>query len=151
VKGQNICGQIRIKNTGRQAATVSGIADSLEVHFPGNITPPAGLPSGSTPGWVKGGGVPIAPPSPNSAGPTATIDYCFSLCLASDAPKANSMRNVVSVTVNQAGTVRTYITRSISFAPPILDCQACCMADGTCTDTVPAACTSAGGLPKGKG
>src|SRR5262245_2246295 len=48
VNGENVCGVIRIKNTGRQPASVSAIADSLEVHFPSFVSPPAGLGAGST-------------------------------------------------------------------------------------------------------
>jgi len=151
VNGQNVCGVIRIKNTGAQPVTVSAIADSLEVHFP-REAPPAALSPGSTPGWYKVANVSIPLPGPIAPRVTATIDYCFSLCLAADAPGANSMRNVVAVTVtNASGSVKTVTTRSVSFPPPVLDCQACCMPDGSCTDTIPGVCASAGGASQGVG
>src|SRR5438128_632680 len=82
----------------------------------------------------------------------STINYCFSLCLVSDAPGANSMRNVIAVTAAvQSVGAKTFTTRSVSFTPPVLDCQACCLPNGSCTDTVPAACGSAGGLARGTG
>src|SRR5262249_48370849 len=37
------------------------------------------------------------------------------------------------------------------FPPPVLDCQACCKPDGSCTNTVPEACASAGGTSHGSG
>ncbi|MBI3834428.1 MAG: hypothetical protein HY287_08885 [Planctomycetes bacterium] len=150
VDGQNVSGVIRIKNTGAQSVTVSAIADSLEVHFPRDGV--SSLPAGSTRGWFSVADVPIPLPGPIVPGKTTTINYCFSLCLAADSPGANSMRNVVAVSVtNQSGGVKTVTTRSISFTPPILDCQACCLPDGTCTDTVPPRCASAGGLSRGTG
>lgn len=96
--------------------------------------------------------MPIPLPGPISPGATTTINYCFSLCLATDSPGANSMRNVVAVTASvPGGTAKTFTTRSVSFAPPRLDCQACCLPDGSCTDTVPASCGSASGLSRGSG
>jgi hypothetical protein len=151
VDGQNVCGAIRITNVSGQPAIVSGMADSLEVHFPLNVPPPA-LPAGSTITWFKVADVPIPLPGPIAPGATATIDYCFSLCLATDAPGANAMRNVVAVTLaNHGGRVNTVTTRSISFAPPVLDCQACCLPDGSCTDTQPSNCAAASGLSAGAG
>src|SRR5262245_28425099 len=46
VSGENVCGVIRIKNSSRQSATVTAIADSLEVHFPSFVSPPPGLMPG---------------------------------------------------------------------------------------------------------
>ena len=48
IDGQDVCGTIHIMNVGENPATLSDVADSLEVHFPGNVTPPP-LPAGSTP------------------------------------------------------------------------------------------------------
>ncbi len=149
VNGQDICGVIRITNTGFGPAAIVGIADSLEVHFFNNVPPP-GLTAGSTPNWFKVADVPIALPGPIAPRATATINYCFSLCDARDYPGANSMRNVVTVSVaNPPGLPRAFGARSNSFTPPFPDCQGCCLPDGSCTDTVPARCTSAGGLPRG--
>jgi hypothetical protein len=151
VDGQNVCGAIRIKNTDGQAAVVIGVADSLEVHFPSSATPPP-LPAGSSANWFKVADVPIPLPAPIAPGKTTTVNYCFSLCLAADAPGANSMRNVVAVTVaDSGGRVTTVTTRSAGFAPPVLNCQACCLSDGSCTDTQPNDCVAAHGVPKGVG
>lgn len=144
VEGPDVCGVIRITNTGFGPVTVSGIADSLEVHFPNNVPPP-GLTAGSTPNWFKVADVPIALPGPIAPRTTATIPYCFSICQARDYPGANSMRNVVAVFV---GT-RWWGARSNSFAPPFLDCEACCLPDGSCADSVPERCAGEGGLPRG--
>jgi hypothetical protein len=149
VDGQNVCGAIRIKNVGSQSATVSGIADSLEVHFPRDASSGA-LPAGSTRTWFKVADVPIPLPGPIAPGKTTTIDYCFSLCLAADFPGANSIRNVVTVSLtDQAGIIKLFTTRSTSFPPPVLDCQACCLPDGSCTDTVSDGCAAAGGSSQG--
>jgi len=151
VDGQNVCGTIRITNAGEQSAIPSAVVDSLEVHFPLTVSPPA-LPAGSTPTWFKVADVPVALPGPIAPRGTATIDYCFSLCLAADSPGANSMRNVVAVTVmNEAGVAKTVTARSTSFSPPVLDCQACCRPDGSCTDTVLDDCAAVGGLSQGAG
>ena len=151
VDGQNVCGVIRITNVGQHPAILSGVADSLEVHFPRKVIPPP-LPAGSTKTWFKVTDVAVALPGPIAPGATATIDYCFPLCFAADFPGANSMRNVVAVTVaNHPGSVNTVTTRSESFPPPVLDCQACCLGDGSCTDTLPGECGAAGGQPKGLG
>jgi len=151
VDGQNVCGTIRITNAGGQSAIPTAVVDSLEVHFPLTVSPPA-LPVGSTPTWFKVAEVPVALPGTIPPRGAATIDYCFSLCLAADAPGANSMRNVVAVTVmNEAGDAKTVTTRSVSFPPPVLDCQACCLPDGSCIDTVPDYCAAGGGLSRGAG
>jgi len=152
VDGQKVCGAIRITNVGLETVTVSGVVDFLEVHFPRKVPIPAGLDAGSTREWFKVADVPVTPPFPGPIAPgaTATIDYCHSLCLAADSPEANSMRNVVTVTVtNESGSTKTVTTRSVSFPPPVLDCQACCLLDGSCTDTVPDECAAAGGLSRG--
>ena len=157
IDGQKVCGEIRIKNSGQSPVSVTGVVDFLEVHFPKMVTPPPALLPGSTREWFRVADVPIPMPGVPLPGPiapraTATIDYCFSLCLAADAPGANSMRNVVTVTVtSQSGIVKTVTTRSTSFPPPVLDCQACCLPDGSCSDTVPDECAAAGGLSKGIG
>jgi len=151
IDGQNVCGAIRITNIGVQPAVLSAMADSLEVHFPGAVPPPP-LPAGSTRTWFKVAVVPIPLPGPIAPRGTATIPYCFSLCLAADFTGANSMRNVVSVTVlSPSGSVKTVTTRSTSFPPPVLDCQACCLPAGSCSDTFPDDCAAAGGLPGGPG
>ena len=77
VSGQNVCGTIRIRNNGGQTVTVTGIADSLEVHFPKKTS--TSLPAGSTIEWYKVANVPISLPGPIASGATAVIDYCFSL------------------------------------------------------------------------
>ena len=150
VDGQDVCGLIRITNTGSSEVSVTAVADSLEVHFPRTVTPPP-LPAGSTATWFKVADVPIAPPGGVIApGTTATIDYCFPLCSTADAPGANSMRNVVTITAtDQAGGVKMFTTRSVSFPPPLLDCQACCLPDGSCIDTEPDECAVAAGLARG--
>src|SRR5205085_4082670 len=81
IDAQNVCGAIRIKNVGQKPVSVSAVADSLEVHFPKKVPPPP-LPAGSTLQWFKVADVPIPLPGPIAPGATATIDYCFSLCLA---------------------------------------------------------------------
>lgn len=147
VVGEEVCGAVLITNTGRQPIVVSGIDDSIEVHFPGSTATPA-LPPGSTVNWFKVAEIPIAVPGAIAPGQTARIDYCFSLCLTADYAGANSMRNVVKVAV--VGAIKTFATRSASFPPPALDCQACCLPDGSCRDTVPATCMGAGGLTQGE-
>ncbi len=151
VSGQDVCGVIRMTNIGWSPAIVVDIADSLEVHFYSNI-PSFPLPTGSTPNWFKEADVPIPLPGPIAPFATATINYCFSLCQTKDHPGANSMRNAISVSVaNPPGSPRSVVALSNSFPPPILDCQACCLGDGSCVDAVPARCTTAGGLPRGTG
>lgn len=145
VDGENVCGAIRITNVGGQLATISKIVDSLEVHFPRDGS--SSLPAGSTKTWYKVVDVPIPLPSAIAPGKTATINYCFSLCLASDAPGANSMRNVVTVFVG----AKSFTTRSVSFPPPSLDCRACCVPDGSCADTLPGTCAAAGGTARETG
>ena len=81
VDGQNVCGAIRITNVSGQTAFVSRVADSLEVHFPLNTTPPP-LPAGSTPTWFKVADVPIPLPGPIAPGKTITINYTTELPLA---------------------------------------------------------------------
>ncbi len=158
VDGAEVCGEIHIRNTGSSPVSVSGVVDFLEVHFPRKATIPPGLPAGSTREWYKVADVPILlSGSIIEPGATATTDYCFSLCLAADSPGANSMRNVVTVTVtNESGATKTVTTRSVSFPPPVLDCQACCLPDGSCMDTLPGNrlpgnCLTVGGLPQGSG
>ena len=146
VSGQNVCGAIRITNFGMAPVTVTAIKDSLEVHFFNNIPPP-GLTAGSTSNWFKVSDVPVTLPGPIAPRKTATINYCFSLCQAADYFGANSMRNVVAVFV---GT-HWFGARSNSFNPPFLDCRACCLSDGSCTDTVPLSCASRGGVSQGSG
>ena len=151
VDGQNVCGVIRVTNGGGQPVLVTAIADSLEVHF-SRTTPPAPLPAGSTANWFKLADVPIPLPGPIAPGETVVIDYCFSLCLAADYAGANSMRNVVAISAGELPErIKTFTTRSVSFPPPILDCQACCLPDGSCTDTLPDECAGASGLSQGSG
>ena len=151
VNGHQVCGVISVKNTGRETVSVAAIADSLEVHFPSGVDS-GGLPAGSTAKWYKVADVPIVLPGPIAPRATVHIDYCFSLCLTADAPGANSMRNVVTVrATNSAGAVRSFTTRSVSFPPPALDCQACCLDDGFCQNKIPSECADAGGLSGGPG
>ena len=151
VSGQDVCGVIRMTNIGWSPAIIVGIADSLEVHFYSNI-PPSPLPVGSSPNWFRVATIPIQSPGTIAPFATASINYCFSLCQAADHPGANSMRNAISVSVaNPPGNPRTVVALSNSFPPPVLDCQACCLANGSCVDAVPARCNIAGGLPRGTG
>lgn len=151
VDGNDVCGTIRITNVGEHAAVLSDVVDSLEVHFPAKVDPPP-LPAGSTPKWFKVAEVPVPHPSEIPVGETRTIDYCIQLCSTTEHVGANSMRNVVAVTVqNHPAGRNTVTTRSESFVPPVLDCQACCLSDGSCTDFVPEECLNELGQPQGMG
>lgn len=147
VDGENVCGAITFANSGGQPAIITAIVDSLEVHFPRTMPAPP-LPAGSTPNWYSVANTPFPVPGPIAPGTTATVPYCFSLCLVSDFTGANSMRNVVTVTI---GGGKSLTTRSTSFPPPLLDCQACCTGNGFCRDTVPETCNSVQGLALGAG
>ncbi len=124
--GRFVSGTISITNVGENPAIISGMADSLEVHFPkkkGFVPPP--LPGGSTPNWFKVADVPVSPPGPIPVGETVNIDYSFDLCDAADFSGANSMRNVVAVTLDNkpAGAqTDTVVTRSDSFKPALPEC-----------------------------
>jgi hypothetical protein len=122
--GRFVSGTITIANVGENLALISALADSLEVHFPRKFTPPP-LPEGSTPNWFKVADVPVEKPDLIPVGETASIDYSFDLCDAADFAGANSMRNVVAVTLaNKPETAQTntVVTRSDSFKPAEPDC-----------------------------
>jgi hypothetical protein len=151
VNGQEICGTIFIKNESSLPATVTGLADSLEAHFPSQVTPPS-LPAGSAAGWFKVADVPVALPGPIAPLTRTMIDYCFSLCMAADYPGADFIQNFVAVTAtNQTGVVRTVRAKSNRLYPPVLDCRACCLPDGTCADTLPDDCAGRDGLTQATG
>jgi hypothetical protein len=149
VNGPDVCGQIRIFNFSGFPANVIGIVDWLEVHFPNNVPPP-GLVSGSDLNWFKVADVPIALPGIIVPFATLNINYCHPLCETAHHTRADYMRNVVRVSISTPnGQTRTFPARSNSFRPPVLDCQACCLPNGGCTDTVPARCSAANGLTRG--
>jgi hypothetical protein len=152
VDGQDVCGTIRITNNSGSPATIDDPRDLLEVHFPSGVSP-AGLSPGSTPNWFIVAAVPVAFPGQVEAGQTVALDYCFPLCSTADYTGANSMRNVVIIEflflTRPRQQVVVVTTRSDSFEPPTLDCQACCLPDGSCTDTVPDDCAAASGLAQG--
>lgn len=117
VDGFIVSGTISITNVGDFTAFISNIADTLEVHFPRRFDPPA-LPLGSTPNWFKVADVPVANPGEIPPGETVNINYSVNAC---GLENANSMRNVVAVTVSNRpeGAQRdTVVTRSESFKPP---------------------------------
>ena len=82
-------GTISITNVGKNPACISLIIDTLEVHFPESSK------------WVQVALVPglQAIPNPIPVGQTVVIDYNFDTCDANDYTGANSMRNVVKVTL----------------------------------------------------
>ena len=103
--GGFISGTISISNVGDNPAVINAITDSLEVHFPKDMTPPP-LPEGSTPNWFKVADMNISPPDPIPVGlqkgkkkrETVDIPYSVDLCTAVDFSGTNAMRNVVVVT-----------------------------------------------------
>jgi subtilisin-like proprotein convertase family protein len=122
--GRFVSGTISISNVGEDLAYISAVADSLEAHVPGRVIP-LPLPEGSTPNWFKIADVPVDQPGPIPAGETLDIDYSFDLCRAADFTGANSLRNVVAVTLaNKPAKAKkdTVLTRSESFAPEGLQC-----------------------------
>lgn len=121
VDGLFVSGTISITNVGDFTAFISNIDDTLEVHFPGRFDPPA-LPDGSTRNWFTVAGVPVANPGEIPVGETVSIDYSFNVCSADAHDGANSMRNVVGVTVSnrpERAQRDTVVTRSDSFKPPV--------------------------------
>jgi hypothetical protein len=137
LNGQDVCGQIRIFNFSGVPANIVNITDWLEVHFPNNV-PPAGLVTGSDLNWFKVADVPIARPAPIPPFGTLNINYCHPLCETADHPRADFLRNVVRVSVATPwGAVRVFPARSGSVRPPTLDCQACCLGDGSCVNSIP--------------
>jgi hypothetical protein len=125
--GRVVSGTIRITNEGENQALISRIEDHLEVHFPKSADPPQ-LPEGSTRNWFEVAEVTVANPVFVEVGEAVDIDYSFDLCRAraEDFTGANSMRNVVAVTLanKPEGTKKdTVVTRSEGFEPPsALDC-----------------------------
>jgi len=125
VRGSTVVGEITIVNVGECEAIIGGIQDGLEVHFPGNVTPPP-LPPGSTPNWWFVADIPIANPGDIPVGGQVTIPYSRCLCFGigrRDWTGANSMRNVVRVFLDNRpekarGNDVFYETRSESFTPP---------------------------------
>lgn len=123
--GRYVSGTISISNVGENPAIISAIADSLEVHFPRKDKYPPPLPEGSTPNWLKVADVPVEKPGPIPVGETVNIDYSFDLCDGSDPSGANSMRNVVAVTLSnkpEGAQKDTVVTRSDSFKPTVPEC-----------------------------
>ena len=124
--GRFVSGTIDITNVGENPARISAIEDSLEVHFPRRrgFTPPP-LPDGSTRNWFKVADVSVSTPGLIPVGETVSIDYTFDLCDAADFSGANSMRNVVVVTLAnrpEGAQSDTFETRSESFRPEEPDC-----------------------------
>ncbi len=132
VTGTVVSGVITIKNKGRNLAAISSVVDTLEVRFPGRVTPPP-LPPGSHDKWFQVALVPglQAMPNPIPVGATVTINYSFDTCDASDYTGAEKMRNVVSVTlINGPHGSKTVTKHSDDFEPPSQEnCPFC--GDGT--------------------
>lgn len=124
--GRFVSGSIWITNVGENPALISAMADSLEVHFPRKVKTPPPLPEGSTPNWFKVADVPVANPGVIPVGESVHIDYSFDLCDAADFAGANSMRNVVAVTLEnkpEKAQTDTVVTRSESFKPAVPECE----------------------------
>ena len=122
---------IIITNTGKNPAEIKSIIDTLEVHFPAGDNP-LSLPPGSTLNWFKVASVPglqtPSNPIPVRGWVSIDIDPHFDTCDADTYTGANSMRNVVLVTLlNGPNGQKTVTTRSDSFVPPS---QAGCCGNG---------------------
>lgn len=142
VSGSNVSGVITVTNSSSKSETVRTLRQTLEVRFPSGVTPPAGLPAGSSSGWYTVASAAL--PVPVIVGPNGStqISYSLSTCGASSPPYPGAKDMRIATTVTASQTVKA---QSLNYALPA-KCAVCgngkLEAGEQCEPALSSCCTS---------